>query len=114
VTLAGWAAAIAGAAFVGGVAVVAGLHVGAFVPVLIGGLAGAAVDSIVGAAIQRRSWCNACQQNTEMRIHDCGAPTRHAGGLSWLENDGVNLIAALTGATTAWAMLVLTANGAPR
>ena len=107
VTLAGWLAAISGAAFVAAVAAVAGNESGAFWFIIAGGVAGAAVDSIVGASIQRRSWCDACKRATEMRIHDCGSPTRHTGGLAWLENDGVNLIATTTGALVPWLLLRL-------
>ena len=107
VTVPGWCAALAGAAFVGGVAVLAGLDKSAFPFILAGGIAGAAADSVVGASIQRRSWCDACGRKTEMRIHDCGAATRHVGGLAWLENDGVNLIATITGAVIPWVAITL-------
>jgi uncharacterized membrane protein len=36
-----------------------------------------------------------------MRIHDCGTTTRQTGGIAWLENDGVNLVATTTGALVA-------------
>jgi len=106
VTLAGWTAAVAGAAFVAVVAAVVGNDMFVWPLILIGGLAGAAVDSIVGASIQRKGWCDACNRATEMSIHDCGAVTRHIGGLAWLENDGVNLIATVTGAVVPWLMMV--------
>src|SRR5438477_10142448 len=89
VTLAGWIAAVAGASFVGAVAALTGLSAVAFPFIVLGGIAGAAVDSLVGASIQRRAWCDACGRATEMRLHDCGTPTHHTGGLAWLENDGV-------------------------
>ncbi len=106
VTLVGSIAALAGAAFVGAVAVVVGLRGIAFPFIVLGGIAGATADSIVGASIQRRAWCDACGQATEMRIHNCGAVARHTGGLAWLENDGVNLIATVTGALVAWMTIV--------
>lgn len=112
VTLVGWLAAAAGAAFVGAVALLGGLSVRAFPFILLGGVAGAIADSVVGASIQRRSWCDACGQATEMRIHTCGAATRHTGGLAWLENDGVNLIATATGAVLPWLLRSLLTPGA--
>src|SRR5258708_24266157 len=96
VTWAGWIAAVGGAAFVASIASLVWHDFFAFPFILLGGLAGAAVDSIVGTSVQRRSWCDVCGRSTEMRIHDCGTPSRHIGGLAWLENDGVNLIATLT------------------
>lgn len=98
VTWAGWLAAFSGAAFVASVASLAWHEFFALPFIFVGGIAGAAVDSIIGASVQRRSWCDACGRPTEMRIHDCGTPSRHIGGFAWLENDGVNLIATVTGA----------------
>ena len=106
VTLAGWIAAVAGAAFVAAVAILAGLSPVAFPFIVLGGIAGALIDSIVGASIQRRAWCDVCGQATEMRIHTCGAVARHTGGIAWLENDGVNLIATVTGALVPWVTMV--------
>ena len=106
VTFPGWIAAVAGAAFVGGVATLNGLNALAFPFIVLGGIAGALIDSIVGASVQRRSWCDACGQATEMRVHTCGAGTRHIGGFAWLENDGVNLIATMTGALVPWMTMV--------
>lgn len=113
VTLAGSLAALAGAAFVGAVAVVAGLSAVAFPFIVVGGIAGAAADSIVGASIQRRAWCDACGRATEMRIHDCGTVARHTGGFAWLENDGVNLIATVTGAIVPWLAMPLLISSPP-
>lgn len=107
VTLVGWIAAAAGATFVATVAVVAGNDLFVWPFIFIGGFVGAAVDSLVGASIQRRGWCDACDRATEMRIHVCGTVTRHTGGLAWLENDGVNLIATVTGAVVPWPIIVL-------
>lgn len=106
VTLPGGFAAVAGAAFVGVVAALAGLNAVALPFIVLGGMAGACMDSIVGASIQRRSWCDACGQATEMRTHTCGAVTRHTGGFGWLENDGVNLIATVTGGLIPWLTMV--------
>lgn len=106
VTLAGSIAAVAGAAFVAAVAILAGLSPVPFPFIVLGGIAGALMDSIVGASIQRRAWCDVCGQATEMRIHTCGAVARHTGGIGWLENDGVNLIATVTGALVPWVTMV--------
>lgn len=107
VTAVGWAAAIAGAAFVSAVALAAGSGTSAFPWILLGGIGGAVMDSLIGASIQRRSWCDACGLVTEMRVHTCGAATRRIGGFSWLENDAVNLIATVTGSVIPWVGVAL-------
>lgn len=65
--------------------------------VAIGGVAGAFVDSILGATIQARRWCEACHRETERTTHDCGAATRRLRGLAWLDNDLVNFVSAAAG-----------------
>ena len=69
--------------------------------VAIAGCTGAVADTLVGAVLQERRWCDACNLATERRIHDCGAPTRRAGGVTVLDNDAVNLLATLVGGATA-------------
>lgn len=99
VTFAGSAAAIAGTAFVAGVAWMLGWPgAGA---ILAGGLVGSTTDSLLGATIQSQRWCDRCGVGTEREIHTCGVPTRHSGGLARLDNDGVNLAGALAGALAA-------------
>jgi uncharacterized protein (TIGR00297 family) len=56
------------------------------------GVAGAVVDSLLGATAQARRWCDACNLGTERRIHRCGTATRAAGGFRWLDNDVVNFV----------------------
>lgn len=68
---------------------------------LVGGIAGALADSLLGATVQARRRCDACDADTERVTHDCGALTRHARGLSWMDNDAVNLLATLAGALAA-------------
>jgi uncharacterized protein (TIGR00297 family) len=55
--------------------------------------AGMAADSALGALAQGRFHCPACDAASEWRVHRCGARTVHKGGLSWMDNDGVNLAA---------------------
>jgi uncharacterized protein (TIGR00297 family) len=104
VTLAGSAAALAGAAVVSATGAVAAerfwlLPLGTLV-----GFAGMAVDSIAGATAQGRFHCAACDQPSEWRVHRCGNKTQLRGGLSWMNNDGVNLV---TTSLAAVAALVL-------
>jgi len=69
--------------------------------VAVGGVAGATVDTLLGAFVQQRRWCDSCRMATEQPRHDCGRATRHVGGLRWLDNDRVNLVATVAGATIA-------------
>lgn len=106
VNLLGMTAMVAGAAFVayGGRTLAIDAPVGA---VVLGGFLGAIADSVVGATLQDRRWCDTCQKSTERLVHGCGTPTRHAGGITLVDNDLVNLIATFTGAAVA-ALLVHT------
>jgi uncharacterized protein (TIGR00297 family) len=64
---------------------------------LFAGLAGAVADSLLGATLQSRRWCSACERQTERQIHDCATPTTHHRGLRWLDNDAVNLASNMMG-----------------
>jgi len=72
--------------------------------VAVGAIAGASVDSLLGAALQQRRWCEACRADTEQPVHACGHPTRHVGGAVWLDNDRVNLASTVVGAALAAAL----------
>jgi uncharacterized protein (TIGR00297 family) len=100
VSVAGTLAMIAGALLIAVLARALSLT-GTVGVVAIGGAAGAMADSLLGATLQERRWCDACALATERRVHDCGTRTRLAGGLAWMDNDAVNLLATLTGAVVA-------------
>jgi uncharacterized membrane protein len=99
ITVAGTFAEIAGAAVVALIAALAGIA--AFLPVAIGGFAGALADSILGASLQSLRYCPACDRDCETDPHDCGTATSGRRGLDWFGNDAVNLAATLTGAFVA-------------
>lgn len=96
VTLPGTLAEAAGACLVAGVAWAAGVT--AWWPIAAGGMAGALADSLLGAALQERRYCPACNAECEMDPHACGTPTRYARGLPWMNNDTVNALATAVGA----------------
>ena len=99
-TPAGTLAAIIGAGFVSFIALVLGtLERGSSAVWIIAasGFVGALIDSVLGATIQARRWCDACNLATERRIHRCGNATRSAGGLPWLDNDAVNVVSSAAG-----------------
>ncbi|GLV57493.1 hypothetical protein KDH_43290 [Dictyobacter sp. S3.2.2.5] len=68
---------------------------------LLSGFAGSLFDSFLGATVQAIYYCPHCQKETERRIHNCGTPTHHLRGWSWLDNDLVNLLATLFGSLLA-------------
>jgi uncharacterized membrane protein len=75
----------------------------ALYPVATGvGLIGMLLDSVLGSGVQARFHCPACKRDTERRTHRCGSPTSHRKGWSWLDNDGVNGIATAAAAGLGW------------
>jgi uncharacterized protein (TIGR00297 family) len=100
ISLAGTAAGVVGAVFIGGATMLASWPI-PFVAVAIGGVAGALADSLLGATVQERRWCELCKTFTERQIHNCGTPTSHAGGLVGFDNDAVNAACSAVGALIA-------------
>ncbi|HEX5831407.1 MAG TPA: DUF92 domain-containing protein [Gemmatimonadaceae bacterium] len=104
VSAAGSLAAVAGAGFV---VLLAGLMRWPWTVVaagLAGGVAGAFLDSLLGATVQARRRCSDCDTTTERIVHGCGTVTTRAGGWPWLDNDGVNLASGVGGALLAAAI----------
>jgi uncharacterized protein (TIGR00297 family) len=93
----GTLAAIAGALFVALVVVALGWTWIVARNVMIGGVVGALVDSLFGATIQSRRWCDTCERETERIVHDCGTPTRNVRGFQWIDNDMVNFLSSAAG-----------------
>ena len=100
VTLIGTVAAAAGALFIAAGATLANWPV-PFAAVALGGTAGALADSFLGATVQDRRWCDVCAMSTERLVHNCGTPTRHAGGIAGFDNDAVNAVCSGVGALVA-------------
>jgi uncharacterized protein (TIGR00297 family) len=94
----GVAAAIAGSLFVALVTIALGWPREASLSAFVGGLAGSTADSLLGATVQQRRWCDPCDSPTERARHRCGAPTRLVGGISWIDNDVVNVTSTIAGA----------------
>ena len=102
VSLPGTLGLLGGAAFIAAVAWALGFPRSAAAAAVGGGIAGAVADSVLGATVQARRWCDRCHSATERAVHDCGTPTRPAGGLAWLDNDAVNVLCTLVGALVGW------------
>ena len=72
---------------------------------LAGGLFGAVVDSLVGAAVQRKGYCVVCLKPTEALKH-CGEKTRTTWGTPFVENNVVNVVSTVAGAAAALAIFL--------
>ncbi|MEA2784344.1 MAG: hypothetical protein QOF71_448 [Candidatus Eremiobacteraeota bacterium] len=80
---------------------VIGIGVREIAVVPIAGIAGATVDSLLGATLQELRRCDACDRTCETDPHACGSPTRLVRGLRGVSNDVVNLAATAAGAAMA-------------
>ncbi|HEX6433452.1 MAG TPA: DUF92 domain-containing protein [Gemmatimonadales bacterium] len=67
------------------------------------GFSGMVLDSFAGSRWQGRFHCPQCGQPSERRVHRCGHITERRAGLSWLSNDGVNLLATTLALAAGWA-----------
>ncbi|AIQ57735.1 DUF92 domain-containing protein [Paenibacillus borealis] len=67
---------------------------------LLGGLAGAFADSVLGATVQRMNRCAVCGREVEASMH-CGKPTVYARGWRWMDNDTVNAVSSIIGGVVA-------------
>lgn len=98
VSVAGFAGSIAGAGFIALMVIVAGWPQSAACGAIAGGLGGSIADSLLGATLQEKRWCDACDRGTERAIHICGSETRRISGKGWVRNDLVNFVSSLLGA----------------
>lgn len=98
VTLIGTLGGVLGAVAIAVIASLAGWGNSAAIAAIIGGIGGCTLDSVLGGTLQTRRWCDHCNKITERVVHDCGATTRIAAGLRWLDNDAVNAVSSAFGA----------------
>ena len=68
----------------------------------LAGLSGSLFDSYLGATLQAIYYCPSCKKETEKHpLHICGTATSQVKGLSWMNNDLVNLFCTACGAGAA-------------
>jgi len=107
VSASGLVAMVAGALFIAVAAWLLHWNARVAIAVSLGGMVGALVDSFGGALWQSRRFCTHCDSATERLVHDCGTRTARAGGLEWLDNDGINAACTLVGALVSIGVLKL-------
>jgi uncharacterized protein (TIGR00297 family) len=69
--------------------------------VAVAGVAGMLADSLLGATLQGKYECPACDARFERGNTVCHAPVQLTTGRRWLDNDGVNFAATVVGACVA-------------
>lgn len=74
---------------------------------ITGGMIATNIDSILGATIQAKYKCLNCKKNVEeMTIH-CNLPVVQEKGISMVDNNVVNLLAAFIGGLVSASFIIL-------
>jgi uncharacterized protein (TIGR00297 family) len=76
--------------------------------IVLGGMAGALFDSLLGASLQAIYYCPTCQKQTERHPHhSCQTQTVQLRGWRWMNNDMVNFTCSVVGAGVASGLWLL-------
>ena len=83
-----------------------GFNLKYFLAILVVPMIGIVVDSLLGSLLQSKHQCVKCGKFTEKDMH-CGEPTRHCGGVKFINNDMVNILSNFASAVIAALFLLL-------
>lgn len=109
VTIPGTVAGFAGASFIGLTGALLELNALWLIVGCVAGMLGMFLDSFLGATVQVMYYCPQCDVQTEQHPkHRCGTPTNRERGVSWVNNDVVNLLASSMGALSAIFLWIVT------
>ncbi len=72
--------------------------------IALAGYIGELVDSLVGATLQAKYLCPACNKLTDKEVHSCGARTLHIGGIKCFKNETTNIVSTLAASLAALAL----------
>jgi uncharacterized membrane protein len=76
--------------------------------IALAGLAGAFLDSLLGATVQAIYYDPDRQKETERKImHEDGSPASPIRGWDWMNNDAVNFLSSIFGAVVAVGLYTL-------
>lgn len=109
----GFGGAALASLIIGGIGAALGIFPGPAVLIVFcvaGGVAGALVDSVVGAAVQRKGFCVVCFKPTEALRH-CGERTKTTKGNPAVENNVVNVLSTVVGGMAALGVALLLVPG---
>lgn len=67
-----------------------------FVLIVLAGLLGSLIDSLLGAYLQAQYLCPVCNKITEKKSH-CNLETKKISGIFWLNNDWGNFFSSISG-----------------